>query len=230
MPVAAGWLRNRGQAARVWEIFKAGGPVMWPLLLCSIVATAIICERLWTLQRKRVLPDNLVAQIWQWAKSGVLDTRRVQALRSGSPLGRVLAAGIVNAHRSRAEMKDSIEEVGRHVVHDLSRYLDTLGTISSLSPLLGLLGTVFGMIKVFETINAGGMGRAEQLAGGIGQALITTAAGLCVAIPTLLGYRMLRNRVDAYVVSMEQEALKLVDLLHGQSTREPQVTEANEPA
>lgn len=200
----------------MWELFKAGGPLMWPLLLCSIVATAIIAERLWTLQRKRVLPDGLLNQVWQRAHGGGLDRKQVAAIRSGSPLGQILAAGVANAHRSREEMKEGIEEVGRHVVHDMSRYLDTLGTVASISPLLGLLGTVFGMIEVFQVITAGGIGRADQLAGGIGEALITTAAGLCIAIPTLIGYRYLRNLVAGYVVEMEQEALKLVEILHGQ--------------
>jgi biopolymer transport protein ExbB len=193
---------------------------MWPLLACSIIATAIVLERFWTLQRRRVTPGNLVAQVWQWAKAGVIDARRLQALRQGSPLGQILAAGIANAHRGREEMKESIEEVGRHVVHELSRHLDTLGTIASVSPLLGLLGTVFGMIQVFTVINAGGMGRAEQLAGGIGQALITTAAGLCIAIPALLFYRYFRNRVTSLVITMEQEALRLVEILHGARERE----------
>lgn len=196
---------------------------MWPLLLCSVAAVAIIGERLWSLQRRRVLPEGLLGQVWTRARGGGLkDSRQVAAIRGGSPLGQILAAGLAHAHRSREEMKEGIEEVGRHVVHDMGRYLDTLGTVAAVAPLLGLLGTVFGMIEVFETITGGGIGRAEQLAGGIGEALISTAAGLCVAIPALIGYRHLRNRVNSYVVEMEQEALKLVEMLHGQPAAESQ--------
>ncbi len=165
------------------ELIKAGGWLMVPILLCSVVAMAIVAERFWTLQRKRITPGNLVVQVWQWAKSGNLSEDRVRALRKSSPLGRILAAGLVNRDNSRAMMKESIEEVGRHVVHDLDRYLNTLGTIASITPLLGLLGTVIGMIKVFAVITTQGVGNPGILAGGISEALITTAAGLTVAIP-----------------------------------------------
>ena len=188
---------------------------MVPILLCSVIAMAIVAERFWTLQRKRITPPNLVVQVWQWAKSGKLDEERIRALRKSSPLGRILAAGLVNRDRSREMMKESIEEVGRHVVHDLDRYLNTLGTIASISPLLGLLGTVIGMIKVFSVITTQGVGDPGVLAGGISQALITTAAGLTVAIPTLLFHRYFRGHVDELVVTMEQEALKMVEAMHG---------------
>jgi len=199
---------------------NAGGWMMLPILLCSVVATALIVERFWTLQTRRITPDNLVAQVWQWANAGVLDDKRIQALRDGSPLGRVLAAGLVNRAHDRIVMKDSIEEVGRHVIYELSRYLNTLGTIASIAPLLGLLGTVIGMIKVFAAITAQGVGDASVLAGGISEALITTAAGLSVAIPTLMFYRYFLGRVEGFVVSMEQEALKLVEVLHGEREQE----------
>ncbi|MGE0486864.1 MAG: MotA/TolQ/ExbB proton channel family protein [Gammaproteobacteria bacterium] len=198
------------------EFVKAGGWMMLPILLCSVVATAIVVERFWSLQKRRITPDNLVAQVWQWAHAGVLDDKRVQSLRSGSPLGRVLAAGLVNRHHDRVVMKEAIEEVGRHVAHELGRYLNTLGTVASIAPLLGLLGTVFGMIKVFTVITVQGIGGdASVLAGGISEALITTAAGLSVAIPTLMFYRYFSGRVEGYVVAMEQEALKLVEVMHG---------------
>ena len=197
------------------ELVKAGGWLMVPILLCSVIAMAIVAERFWTLQRKRITPPNLVVQVWQWAKSGKLDEDRIRALRKSSPLGRILAAGLVNRDRSREMMKESIEEVGRHVVHDLDRYLNTLGTIASISPLLGLLGTVIGMIKVFSVITTQGVGDPGVLAGGISQALITTAAGLTVAIPTLLFHRYFRGHVDELVVTMEQEALKMVEAMHG---------------
>ena len=199
------------------EIVKAGGWVMLPILLCSVIATAIIAERIWTLRQRRIAPDNLVVQIWNLARAGQLTEERVRALRKASPLGRILAAGLVNMHLSRDLMKESIEDVGRHVVHDLERYLNTLGTIAAITPLLGLLGTVLGMIKVFTVITTQGVGNPGVLAGGIAEALITTAAGLIVAIPSLLFYRFFRGRVDELVVTMEQEAIKLVEALHGKT-------------
>ena len=197
------------------ELVKAGGWLMVPILLCSVIAMAIVAERFWTLQRKRITPSNLVVQVWQWAKSGSLDDVRIRALRKSSPLGRILAAGLVNRDTSRGMMKESIEDVGRHVVHDLDRYLNTLGTIASITPLLGLLGTVIGMIKVFAVITTQGVGDPGILAGGISEALITTAAGLTVAIPTLMFHRYFRGHVDELVVTMEQEALKMVEAMHG---------------
>jgi len=193
---------------------------MVPIILCSIIATAIVGERFWALQRKRIAPQGLVHQIWMWAKNRQLDAARIGSLRSSSPLGRVLAAGLVNLHHEREIMKESIEEAGRHVVLELERYLNTLGTIASISPLLGLLGTVFGMIKVFAAISVHGVGNAGNLAGGISQALITTAAGLSVAIPALMFYRYFRGRVEALVSTMEEEALKLVEVLHGEREQE----------
>jgi biopolymer transport protein ExbB len=198
------------------ELIKAGGWLMVPLLLCSVAATAIIAERFWTLQKRRIAPNGLVLQAWQWAKDNKLDKRRLQSLRDGSPLGRVLAAGLVNRRHSKEIMKESIEDVGRHVVHELERYLNTLGTIASISPLLGLLGTVIGMIKVFAVITTQGVGDPAVLAGGISVALITTATGLSIAIPSLMFYRYFRGRVDELVLTMEQEALKMVEVLHGE--------------
>lgn len=202
------------------ELIKAGGLVMWPILLCSIISLAIAAERLWTLQSKRVTPRNLVAQVWQWDKVGHLDAKRIQDLRVESPLGRILAAGLVNRHHDREVMKESIEEVGRHVAHELERFLNTLGTIASITPLLGLLGTVIGMIKVFAVITAQGVGDPAVLAGGISEALITTATGLTVAIPSLMFFRFFRGRVDELIISMEQEAIKMVEVMHGQREAE----------
>lgn len=195
--------------------------MMLPILICSVVSMAIVIERFWSLQNRLVTPGNLVAQVWQWARSGVLDEKRIESLRSGSPLGRVLAAGLIKRADEREAMKESIEEVGRHVIYELGRYLNTLGTVASVSPLLGLLGTVIGMIKVFAAITIQGVGDASVLAGGISEALITTAAGLSVAIPSLMFYRYFRSRVEGFVVTMEQEALKLVDALHGARERDP---------
>jgi len=203
----------------VFELVKAGGWLMVPILLCSVIALAIIGERFWSLQRKRIIPKHLVAQIWHWHKNGQLDVARLNSIRFNSPLGRVLAAGLVNMSHSREIMKESIEDTGRHVVLELERYLNTLGTIAAITPLLGLLGTVIGMIKVFSAITTYGVGNPGVLAGGISEALITTAAGLTVAIPTLFFYRYFRGLVDALVVSMEKEALKMVEVMHGE--REP---------
>ena len=205
-----------GEPELVLEMVIAGGIVMLPLLGCSIVALAIVFERLWSLQKNRIVPDNLVAQVWQWARAGVLDERRIHNLRAGSPLGRVLAAGLINRHRDRVLMKESIEEVGRHVVFELGRYLNLLGTIASVSPLLGLLGTVLGMIRIFSAVTHQGVSDPSILAGGIAQALITTASGLVIAIPALVFFRYFSRRVEGFVVTMELEALKLVEVLHGE--------------
>ena len=157
----------------------------------------------------------MVATVWQWHKSEQLDAKRIQLLRTNSPLGMILAAGLLNRKHSREIMKESIEEVGRLVAHSLDRFLNTLGTISSITPLLGLLGTVIGMIKVFTVITSQGIGDPSVLSEGISEALLTTAAGLSVAIPSLMFYRYFRGKVDDLVVTMEQEALKMVEVMHG---------------
>ena len=187
---------------------------MLPIVACSIIMAAIILERLWTLQKKRVLPDDLTAQITHWASHNQLSSEHLQQLHESSPLGQILAAGLNNSRRGREIMKEAIEEVAGQVVHEMERYLNTLGTIAAITPLLGLLGTVIGMIKVFSSIKLEGTGNTAVLAGGISQALITTAAGLTVAIPSLFFYRFFQRRVDELVVSMEQEAIKLVEALH----------------
>lgn len=195
------------------ELVKSGGWLMAPIILCSIAALAIIVERLWTLQRERIVPVDLVAHAWERVRTGAMTEERMQALREGSPLGRILAAGLASWDLERDLMKENIEEVARHVVHELERYLNALGTIAAIAPLLGLLGTVIGMIKVFAVITAQGVGEPRVLAGGISEALITTAAGLTVAIPSLLFHRILHGRVDELVMAMEQEALKMVGAL-----------------
>lgn len=196
------------------EIIKSGGWLMVPIIGCSVLALAITIERLWTLQRRRVLPDDLTRQVWEWVSRNELNHQHIQALQEGSPLGRMLAAGLANRNREREAMKESIEDTGRHVVHELERYLNLLGTIAAISPLLGLLGTVTGMVKIFAAISASNaVGDPSVLAGGISEALITTVAGLAVAIPTLVAYRYLRDRVDGLVVAMEKEAITLVEAL-----------------
>ncbi len=199
----------------MFELIRAGGFLMWPILACSVISMAIIAERFWSLRESKIVPVNLVANVWQWHKSDQLDAKRIQALRVNSPLGMILAAGLLNRKHSREIMKESIEEVGRLVAHSLERFLNTLGTISSITPLLGLLGTVIGMIKVFTVITSQGIGDPSVLSEGISEALLTTAAGLSVAIPSLMFYRYFRGKVDDLVVTMEQEALKMVEVMHG---------------
>lgn len=197
----------------MFEIVKSGGLLMIPILGCSVVAAAIIIERMWTLQQKRVLPDNLSRTVWKWVEKKQLNDKNIKALDESSPLGAILAAGLMNRDRDRVVMKERIEDTGRHVIHDLERFLNSLGTIAAISPLLGLLGTVIGMVKVFAAITAYGVGDPSVLALGISEALITTGAGLSVAIPALIGYRYLSSRVDGLVIQMEKEAMRLVDTL-----------------
>ena len=203
----------------MWEIVGAGGPLMWPIIACSIVAAAIILERLWTLQEKRVMPRDLLQKITQLVEQDQVTDKVVQALEKSSPLGRVLSAGLSSRHRGRAIMMERLEDTGRHVVHELERFLNTLGTIAGISPLLGLLGTVTGIIKAFNAINEGGMGDPRMLSGGISEALLTTAAGLVVAIPALVAYRYLRGNVDRIVIEMEKDALRIADQLDAAETR-----------
>ncbi|HEY5776868.1 MAG TPA: MotA/TolQ/ExbB proton channel family protein [Xanthomonadales bacterium] len=195
------------------EIILAGGWLMVPILLCSTLAVAIIIERFWTLRKSKVLPDGLSGTVEDWAARHELDQRHIEQLSKESPLGRIYAAALLNRKRSREVIKEAVEDTGRHVVHDLERFLNTLGTIAGISPLLGLLGTVVGMIKVFSAIMISGVGDANVLAGGISQALITTAAGLTVAIPSYFFYRFFRGMVAEYVISMEEKAISLIDCI-----------------
>jgi biopolymer transport protein ExbB len=204
----------------VLELLTAGGPLMVLIVLCSIVVLAICIERLYTLNPKKIAPPHLLATVWKQLKAGELDAARLKSLKQSSPLGRILAAGLSNAYHGRDVMKESIQEAASHVVHDLERYLNTLGTIAAIAPLLGLLGTVLGMIQVFAEIMAQGTGNASVLAGGISEALITTAAGLTVAIPALAMHRYFTGKIDAIVVELEQETIKLVDALHSEDSAE----------
>ena len=199
----------------MWEIIQSGGILMWPLILCSVLAVAITAERFWTLRRNQIAPADLLSRVWGWMIKDQMNSARLRELRESSPLGRVLAAGLVNARHGRDLMKESIQEAASVEVHYMERYLNALGTIAGVSPLIGLLGTVFGMIEVFNQIVLQGTGNAGAFAGGISEALITTAAGLMVAIPALVAHRILTRRVDEIVVFMEQEATKLVDVLQG---------------
>jgi len=199
----------------VFELLKAGGILMVPIVACSILALAIILERFWTLRPSRVAPAQTINELWRWIKKKELNGRKLKALQGSSPLGRILAGGLMNAKHGREIMKESIEHEASQVIHDLERFLNPLGTVATITPLLGLLGTVIGMIKVFAEIQLAGVGNAGNLAGGISEALITTAAGLSVAIPALIGHRYFIRRVDELVVGMEQEAIKLVEVVHG---------------
>lgn len=199
----------------MFELIKAGGWVMWPIILCSIAALAIIGERFWSLQKKYVAPPNLLAQARQWLERKELDDTNLNLMRYSSPLGRILAAGLINRHHDRTIIKEAIENAGRHAVPELEQYLRTLGTIAAISPFLGLFGTVIGMIQMFSGIGTHGVGDPSIVANGISTALVATAGGLAVAIPSLMAYRYFRGRVDDLLIEMEQEAVKLVDILHG---------------
>jgi biopolymer transport protein ExbB len=200
----------------VLELVTAGGWLMFPILLCSIAALGISIERVITLNPTRISPPHLLAVVWKQLKDDDMDAAQLRTLRASSPLGEILAAGLTNARHGRDVMKESIQEAASHVVHNLERYLNTLGTIAAVTPLLGLLGTVVGMIKVFTEIMAQGTGNASVLAGGISEALITTATGLSVAIPSLIMHRYFTGRIDAIVVDLEQQTIKLVDALHNE--------------
>ena len=197
------------------EIIQAGGWLMVPILLCSVVAAAISVERMWSLQRNRILPGSLLAQTWNAWKQSEFDSQKIRDLRNGSPLGHVLAAGVTNYNRGRDVTKEAMEEAVVQINHDLERYLTALGIIASIAPLLGLLGTVIGMIDVFDNLMVEGAGNASVLSGGISTALITTAAGLSVGIPSLMFHRFFLRRVDELVVDVEQESSKLVEMMHG---------------
>jgi biopolymer transport protein ExbB len=197
----------------MWEIIRAGGAFMWPIVFCSIVAVAIVCERFWTLQGNRVIPRDLSQKVWNWIETDQLNDKLIAALEHNSPLGQLLSIGLANRKKPRYMMVERLEDGGRHVVHELERYLNTLGTIAAVAPLLGLLGTVAGIIHAFNAITANGLGDPRILSGGIGEALITTAAGLTVAIPSLIAYRFLRGKVERLVVQMEKEAMRMVDAL-----------------
>ena len=204
----------------MFELIKAGGWMMVPLILCSIAAVAIIGERFWSLQKKYVSPPELVPQVQQWLERNELDQARIELVRDSSPLGRILAAGLVNRDHDREIIKEAIEDSGRHASPELERYLRTLGTIAAISPFLGLLGTVLGMIQMFSGIGIQGVGDPSIVAGGIAQALIATAAGLAVAIPSLMFYRYFRGKAYELLLDMEGEAVKFIEILQGDRAKE----------
>jgi biopolymer transport protein ExbB len=197
----------------MWEIVRAGGPMMWPILLCSIIAIGIISERIWTLNEAKVRPAGLATRVVAVIDARQVTDKLVQELQQGSPLGRVFAAGLAHTGRPHALVVERMQDTGRHVVLELDRFLNTLGTIAGVSPLLGLLGTVSGIIKSFNAITAVGLGDPRALSGGIAEALVCTAAGLGVAIPALIAFRYLRGRVDRIAVAIEKDAMQVADAL-----------------
>lgn len=195
------------------EILKAGGWPMIPILLCSAVALAIILERFWTLRRTAVIPPALAEQVMNWARTRKLDPQHIDALRQTSPLGEVYAAALDVRNRPRDVIKERIEDTGRHVMHSLERFLTTLGTIALIAPLLGLLGTVIGMINMFFAVLVSGVGDPMKMAGGIGEALVCTASGIVVAIPAYIFHRYFRGRVTELAIDMEKKVNALTDEL-----------------
>jgi len=195
-------------------IIQAAGWPIWPLLIASVIGLALIIERVLYLRRRRILPANLLDEVIRVYQNGKISNEVVTNLEQNSPLGRVLAAGLRNVNAPRDVMKESIEEAGRGTAHELERFLTTLGTIATLAPLMGLFGTVVGMIEIFGSQNATGTNPA-QLAHGISVALYNTGFGLAIAMPALVFYRHFRALVDGFLVDMEQQAVKFVDIVHG---------------
>lgn len=201
------------------ELIKAGGWPMIPLLLLTVAALAIVVERFWSLRRERILPPGLGDEVRAWvAKGKPLEPAHIESLRATSPLGALLAAALDVRLRGREVVRERVEDVGRHLVHHMERFLNALGTIAAAGPLLGLFGTVVGMIQMFLGILDHGIGDASQLAGGIGKALVCTATGMIVAIPALAFHRYFRGRIASYIVDMEHEAMRLSDVLEDAHT------------
>lgn len=197
----------------MFEILQSGGPVMFPLVLASIVLVGITLERFWSLRRSAVIPPKLGAEVRAWARSAKIERDHLEKLRGNSPLGTVLAAVVAHRQRSREVIRQHAEDTGRQVVHRLGKYLNTLGTIATISPLLGLLGTVSGLIRMFLVITKAGIGDANALAGGIGEALVATAAGLVVAVLGYLFHRYFRGKVADLAIDLEREVSLLIDSL-----------------
>lgn len=198
------------------ELIESGGLLMIPIIGCSIIALTICLERLWALRVKRVAPPALLSEVWDMIQHRSVTNDCLRELKDNSPLGLILASGLHNSSHGREIMKESVQEAAGQVVHDLEKYLNPLGTVAAITPLLGLLGTVIGMIKVFTEIMIRGTGNANVLAGGISEALITTAAGLTVAIPALIFHRHFQRKIDSLVITMEQETLKFIEMIHGE--------------
>ncbi|MBZ4201137.1 MAG: MotA/TolQ/ExbB proton channel family protein [Methylotenera sp.] len=199
----------------MWEIIVAAGWPIWPLIIASVIALAIIGERAFVLRESAVAPANLLPEVQVWLAKGGVTKETISRLEQHSMLGRLFASALSNADHSREVTKEAIEESGRAVAHDLERYLSTLGTIATVAPLLGLLGTVIGMVELFGAFTSSGHDIA-QFARGISVALYNTAAGIVVAVPAMVAYRYFRSQVDDLLVGMEQQAIRLVEIIHGQ--------------
>ena len=204
-----------GRAFSVFAIIQAVGWPIWPLILASVVALALIIERSVTLRRSRVVPSGLLDNVLNDLRQHGVSAAMVERVGAHSPLGRVLAAGLRNVSSPREMMKEAIEETGRAVAHELERFMTTLGTIAAISPLLGLFGTIIGMIDIFASQGVNGANPA-QLAKGISIALYTTGIGLIIAIPSMIFWRHFRALIDDFVIDMEQQAIKLVEVAHGE--------------
>ncbi|MFB0507554.1 MAG: MotA/TolQ/ExbB proton channel family protein [Thermodesulfobacteriota bacterium] len=199
----------------MYDFVVKGGVLMIPIALCSIIALAIFLERLWSLRRSRVIPRDFLIEIEDLIRREKIPEAITRCRKDNSSMANIIVAGIRNFGKRREIVKESIEEIGRREAATLERYINVVGTIAAIAPLLGLLGTVFGMIKAFNVISIQGVGNPSSLAGGISEALITTAAGLVVAIPTFVLYRYLANKADALIVEMEEHSIRMVDLLKG---------------
>jgi len=200
----------------VWELLVAGGKAMIPIGIAAVLTLGIVLERFWSLRRKEILPPNLPGEVRNWAQHRRLDDEHLKALADTSPLGSVFAAALRARHLGREAIKERVEDAGRHVMHDMEKFLNTLGTIALISPLLGLLGTVIGLIRMFLAILNSGIGDANQMAGGIGEALVCTAAGLCVAIPAYVFHRHLRAKVAGLGIELEKEVVALIDVIEAE--------------
>jgi biopolymer transport protein ExbB len=201
--------------SEVLAFIQTGGFFMWPLMACSILTLAIIIERFWTLRKSGVAPKGLLSDVMTRLRDDRMTIEYIRSMQAKTGLASIFAAGLLNSKHGRGAMKESVQEAASHVIHELERFMNTLGTIAAISPLLGLLGTVVGMIKVFSVLMESGAGNTSLLAGGISEALLTTAAGLGVAIPALIFHRFFSRRIDELVVTMEQQSTKLIDSLHG---------------
>jgi biopolymer transport protein ExbB len=197
----------------VLELLMAGGWGMVPIAICSVLVLSIVVERFWSLRRKVVAPTGLGAEVRGWATGLRLDAGHLEALEKNSPLGLLLGGALRVRHLGRDAVRERVEDVGRQVMHDLNRFLTTLGTLALISPLLGLLGTVIGLIRMFLAAMVHGVGDAQYMAGGIGEALVCTAAGLCVAVPAYVFHRYFRSRIAGFAIDMEREVLALLDAL-----------------
>jgi biopolymer transport protein ExbB len=203
------------QESSLFAIIQAAGWPIYLLLAASIIALALIIERLIVLRRDKILPPSLVNEVVELYRARQVTPKVIAKLEANSPLGQVLAAGLRSEQASREVMRESIEESGRAVAHDLERFLNAIGTIASTAPLMGLFGTVWGMIEIFGAQAPAGGTSPEVLAHGISTALYNTFFGLVVAIPSLMFYRYFRRKVDGFVVEMEQQAIRFVDTVHG---------------